>query len=477
MHDWMSSLAEQYARFRTAYPDEELLIVYDIDGTILDMRYQVLQVLLAYDRAHDTQHFYGLRAEDITAHENHPEAVLESAGVAVDLRPGILEWYFAHLWSTEAMMAAHMPFRGVLETVRWFQIQPHTHVGLNTGRPEKLRADTLRSLNEVGAEYRVSFSSELLFMNPNDAEVAIVPTKVEGLEYFRDRGFRTFAVIDNEPENIEAMAADGDPAGEILFLHADTIFESRPRRTPRTVSGREYDITRFLADSDLDGHVQFVWHRVDDESSVRRFLSSRVHWGECDVRIDPLGRMVLRQDSYEDRPWHRDEKTLLFRDALAVFRDGGKAIKVDLKEDGGLLDRVIEALREAGFGEDDFWFNANIDVLGEEGFRRVAAAFPEATRQCAIDFLAPLMLTAPEKAYELLDMLASWGINRFSVSWKTQRKRQILRHLLDRGYALNIYNVPDLESFLQAALLLPRSITSEFDDPSWLGQPPAASER
>jgi hypothetical protein len=31
----------------------------------------------------------------------------------------------------------------------------------------------------------------------------------------------------------------------------------------------------------------------------------------------------------------------------------------------------------------------------------------------------------------------------------------------------NIYNVPDLEAFLQAALLLPRSITSYFNFPKW----------
>ena len=29
------------------------------------------------------------------------------------------------------------------------------------------------------------------------------------------------------------------------------------------------------------------------------------------------------------------------------------------------------------------------------------------------------------------------------------------------------YNVPDLESFLEAALLLPTSLTADFDSPSW----------
>ncbi len=35
------------------------------------------------------------------------------------------------------------------------------------------------------------------------------------------------------------------------------------------------------------------------------------------------------------------------------------------------------------------------------------------------------------------------------------------------GYEVNIYNVPDLESFLQAILILPRSVTADFNFPKW----------
>ena len=35
------------------------------------------------------------------------------------------------------------------------------------------------------------------------------------------------------------------------------------------------------------------------------------------------------------------------------------------------------------------------------------------------------------------------------------------------GFDVNIYDVPDLESFLQAVLLMPRSITSDFNFPKW----------
>ena len=47
-------------------------------------------------------------------------------------------------------------------------------------------------------------------------------------------GHRVVAVVDNEPAIISAMA-EADETGEILFLHADTIFASR--REPRAQDG------------------------------------------------------------------------------------------------------------------------------------------------------------------------------------------------------------------------------------------------
>ena len=77
MSDWMRSLADHYARCRQASVGERLLVVFDIDGTVLE---------------------------------------------------------------------AHHPHPGVMEVIRWLQLQPSTFVGLNTARHEWLRAATLRSL-------------------------------------------------------------------------------------------------------------------------------------------------------------------------------------------------------------------------------------------------------------------------------------------------------------------------------------------
>ena len=82
-------------------------------------------------------------------------------------------------------------------------------------------------------------------------------------------------------------------------------------------------------------------------------------------------------------------------------------------------------------------------------------------------FLAPLICSVPAKAKEILDMFTEWGVNRFSINWETLDMRQFFDEMDCWGFEVNIYNVPDLESFLQAVLLMPHSVTSDFNFPKW----------
>ncbi len=113
------------------------------------------------------------------------------------------------------------------------------------------------------------------------------------------------------------------------------------------------------------------------------------------------------------------------------------------------------------------WFNGHIEVLGEGEFRKLVAAFPGAIIQCRIDFLVPLIETLPEEGKKILDQLCGWGINRFSVPWGLSDLTRIVDQMDRWGFDINIYNVPDLESFLKAVLQQPRSVTSDFNFPKW----------
>lgn len=467
MKNWMTVLARRYEETRRQYPNDKLMILFDIDGTILDMRYMMLYVLRAFDREHATAHFAELDVEELNIHENQLADFLERRGLPAAERERLAAWYEQNRWAPSAVMESHRPFRGVLEVIRWFQIQPETYVGLNTGRPEFLREDTLRSLNALAAEYRVEFKSELLFMNPSNWDHDIVLAKVAGVRRFEAQGYRVVAFIDNEPANLKAVA-EADPEKGILLLHADTLFESHPRHIPaHSVSGKEYALSALVSERQLPGHVQFVWQGVNDAANLRQFLTSNIHWGEMDLRLDPRGGgLVLRGEAFPD-PMPEDETGKdCFEDYMAAFRKHDKSLQVDLQE-ASCLDAVIDAVESAGFPEQKLCFKVELHRLEEKGIRLLAAAFPQAGLQCSIDFLAPMFVASPEEAGKFLKRLRVWGVNCFGVTWPLARQRGLLDRIQAWGYRVGVEEVPDLEAFLQATLLLPDAIASDFNFPQW----------
>ena len=466
--NWMERLASHYEAMRSRYPEEQLVILFDIDGTILDTRYLVLTVLQSYDAAHGTSYFRNLRVPEVTTHEDNVRELLARFGLSTTERERIAAWYERAYWSPDAVLWAHRPFSGVMEVMRWFQIQPDTFVGLNTGRTETIRAETLDCLNELGKEYKVRFTNDLLHMNPGPRDRNVPRVKAAGVLQFQQAGYRVFAAVDNEPANLAAIA-EVDPSHEIMLLHADTIFESqRKALPPRSVSGAVYDLTQLAQETDLPRHVQLVWHGINDERNLHQFLMSDVAWGEVDVRLDPASeQLVLRHDPLDGaHPCHRQD-LLPLEDVLEAVGAIGRSIKLDLKEGGPVVHESLAALRAAGFDDSRVWFNANATLLGKEGFGILQDAYPSAIFQVPIDAMIPILLNRPEEGLECLEELRSWGINRLSVKWDKPQISKLVDQLNAWGFETNVYNVPDLKAFLRTALLLPRSITSDFNFPQW----------
>ena len=462
----MLALARHYAHFRSAYPTERLLVVFEIDGPIVDRRHMVRRRLLDYDRVHRTDHFRGVEAADVDGDAADLERFFIGRDLSPMVRRDVLEWYRGQLSSPGQPPGAEWAWPGVLEVIRWFQIQNSTFVGLNTSRPERMRADTLRSLNAMGRDFRVEFESALLHMNESGDPGDVVTSKIEGLRFFNRAGYRPVAVFDHEPAVIHAMA-EADQPGDILFLQTPTTSPSPPLTRARTAAGRHFDLTALVAKDDLPAQVQLVWHGVNDEVNLREFLASTVGWGECDVRCDPQQRLVLRHDSFQTTPWTPAEPLLTLANAVEAFAGHTRGLKLDLKDGPGILDEVLALLERHGFDDDHLWFNASIEAVGASGFHRLRSAHPAAIMQCPIDFLVPLVSAAPKQAQTVLRMLAGWGINRFSVAWGHVGTRPMVRQLEEWGYEVNLYAVADHESFLQAVLLLPRSLTADFNFPEW----------
>lgn len=463
---WMRTLAEHVDRMRSTYPDDELAIVFDIDGTIVDARHLVMHVLLSYDRAHDTNLFHGITISDVVDHEAHVDEILSRFALSDAVLEDVRAWYLEHVRDAEAVAASHRPYQGVLGVIRWFQLQAHTHVALNTGRAESMRSLTLDSLNALAALHRVSFDPELLFMNRSGAEGDVSSAKVEALEQLRNAGFRVIAAVDNEPEMLRAMS-EADVTDDILFLHADTIFASRRQPMPSIVSGSTYGLAGLVDEAEVGRRVTLVWHGVNDEHNLQHFLSSEISWAEVDVRSDPIGRLVLRHDSFVETPWSRDEPVLPLRVCLEALRRTGRSVKLDLKDGGEVVDEVLDLVSGFGFSDEELWFNATVQTLGPDGFARLRSMRPRAILQTPVDFLVPLLLAAPDIARPTFDAMRDWGITRVSLDWRTLGARDVIDLIEGLGWPVNLYGVPDLEAFLEAALLLPASVTADFNFPDW----------
>lgn len=464
MQNWMQVLATHYEWTRTCNPEEPLLVVFDIDGTIFDRRYLLRYLLQFYDCHHSTRHSVNLTLQDLAVPENRLHRLLQRHGLAADEIERIEAFYRRHRWSSKALLEAHRPYRGVLGIIRWFQMQPGTEVALNSGRPEGLRLVTLRSLNALGEEYRVRFRSDLLHLNPNPEGCNVARAKIDGIHAFRAAGYRVVAVVDNEPVNLAAVT-EANPGTDILPLHANTLFESKRMLSPQgTVRGHSYDLTALVTGRRLPQHVQLVWCGLDNERELQRFLAAEVHWAECTVRRNPLdGALYARQDAIPLTPVPTHDPALALPRLLESLRKRRRRLRLDLSAQPELLEATLELLGGHGMAKANCWFAGTMDGLQARGFKRLAHDFPDAIIECRVDFLASLVTAAPDYARDLIAMLQDWGVNRFGVAWSTPHKSRLL-DLMDRCAAeVHITGVPDLQAFLQASLLQPRSIGSMFD--------------
>jgi hypothetical protein len=254
------------------------------------------------------------------------------------------------------------------------------------------------------------------------------------------------------------------------FLARRTLYEWRLSLSPEAPAGHRRDLRALVGEADLPDRVELVWHGINDRANLRHFLSSPVRWGECDVRRDPQGRLVLRHDAFDRSvaPGFGDPpaRALLADEFIRIALAGGKGIKLDIKEHDS-ADELLGLVGRSGASGGDLWFNGRVDVLGEDAFRRLRRAWPAATVQCPIDALAPVIVATPDRARAALDELAAWGIDRFSLAWDAGPIALLMDRLDQWGHDVNLYAVENLDEFLRAVMLLPRSVTADFNFPEW----------
>jgi hypothetical protein len=249
-----------------------------------------------------------------------------------------------------------------------------------------------------------------------------------------------------------------------------TLYEWRSALSADTPAGHRFDLRALIDEADLPERVELVWHGINDRANLRHFLASPVRWGECDVRRDPQGRLALRHDAFDGTvapaPGAGLARPLMVDEFLRVALAEGKGIKLDIKQ-RDVADELLALVGRNGVSGHELWFNGRVDVLGEDGFRHLRRAWPAATVQCPIDVFAPVIVAAPDRARAALGEMAAWGVDRFSLAWDTSPMAVLLDHLDQWGYDVNLYAVENLDEFLRAVMLLPRSVTADFNFPEW----------
>lgn len=462
MKNWMRELALHYEIIRNNHPDDKLLILFDIDGTILDLRYTVRALLKSYDSQFGTRYFSGLTLADIDFPEENLEQGLLKMGVEYRQIGHVLDWYGKNRWTTWALNEAHSPFPGVLDVIRWFQLHRNTFVGLNTGRIERLREQTLFSLNRLGKEFRVRFDNELLMMNRAERKTDIAASKVDAIRTWRQKGYRVVAVIDNEPDNLEVIG-QMENAGEILLLHAGSLFSSRRSTVPaRAVNGNIYDLTELARFHPVPRHTQLVWTGIQNNILMDSFFASNIRWADITDLVNRVyyARQFCVQDTSTEGAMHEQ--------ILGTMAEMNRGARLDLVSEFINVNSYLELVRGFGIHPELLWFRVTLDRFNREDIRRLAGMFPGAIIECKADFLGSLVTDRNPMADEMVSRFSQWGVNRFGVSWNDRKMKQMLEWLDDGGHEVVLNDVYGYDAFLQAVLLGPRAIASDFSFPDML---------
>ena len=456
---WLRALNAHTERLRREYPGDELLILFDVDGTLLDLRWGLLDLLHGYDRERGSELFAGLSTDDLVPDEAGVRRLFEQLDVPHVARQELLVRFERMSWSPRAVIGSHQPFLGMLELLRWFKHQPRVHVAVNTSRSEDRRDETVQALSALGAHYGLRLTEDFLFLDPEPPRVGEdrtergVRSKIGGVHHFRSQGFRVAAVVDDRQEVLEGIGrAFADP--DLLLVQAEGLAASLPVSATKSGGSRE--------------PARVVWRGLESVEGLGHFLGSSVGWAEIALERGPSGAvLVSRRERRADR---RDSRavSLELEELLGAFAQCNKGMRIVFREGGSLVRRALHRLRASSFPAHLVSFCAAPERIGESGFREVREAFPAASRLAAVEFLSGLAEVSPDLSEQQFARLSGWGVTRVSIEWTDPRREVLCRQARDAGLEVDIDARSDLAHYLEAVSDLPCSVVSDFGCRRWL---------
>jgi hypothetical protein len=218
---------------------------------------------------------------------------------------------------------------------------------------------------------------------------------------------------------------------------------------------------------DIPSSIQLAWHGVNDRLNLEHFLKSPIPWGEGDVRGDGNSGLVLRHDGFDSHPMRPGENLLRFEEWLEALQSRDKYIKIDLKEGGGTMEKMIRLLKERKVDESRLWITTNLKDVSTDDYARLRTHFPHIIFQSTVPLRFMFQFMGREDRVAWLQLNQGLGVTRLSISWFDNPSRDEVEELRSNGFEINFYHVNSLDDFRRAVALEPEAITSDFHVPEW----------
>ncbi len=436
---WLRALAEHVTRQRKLHPDVALLVLVDVDGTLLDLRQGVQGLLADLDRHQPGSGLADLPLERVPNDERSLRALFEAHAVDRAERERLLVAFERLCWSPEAVSANRQPFLGVLEMLRWLRMQPGVFVALNSSRPESRREETVQALRTLSRHFGLRFSEDLVFLRSGQRDPQHPhQSKVDGVEHYRRMGYRVVAVLDDDSEALAAIGTQSS-SPDLLLVQAGDLAAALPAPVDE---GR----------SASDHPAAICWRGPMAGPHFERFLGTCAPAAWVPVRRGPAGEVEVLSETGQP----------VFEDLLGSFAQCGKGLWLEFKEGGSVLSRVVHTLARSGFPTDQMVFVASPEKLGETGFQRLAEACPDAIRAAHGHFLSTLAEVAPDLARESLARLRGWGVQRIVVAYDDPHREALVRLVREADLELALDAGAGLMPYLASTGCLPEAVISDF---------------
>jgi hypothetical protein len=442
---WLERLSAHVQRRRRAQPDAELAVLIDVDGSILDLRPGLAALLFDWDARGQTSFFDGLEPREILTGEAGLRRLFESRGLDHAARAELLVECERFAWSPQAVLGAHQPCLGMLEVLRWMQMQPGVFVVLNSSRPAARRDETLQALRTLCRHYGMGLAEDRVHLSPFGDGSDGVRSKLAGIEHFKARGLVPIAVVDDDTEALEQIQRhlDGD---DVLCLVAEPFGRPSTALTPRVRATDEGECVPVDA-------VSILWDGLATMDDLELFGAANVPWAQTTIVRDACGQLSTVPV---------DGPGLEFEELIGAFAQLGRGLRLSFEESAA-ASRALGTVGLLRFPWERVSVRLRADQLTDPWFERLGPYSAQVAIAVDGSFLAPLSCVAPDLAANALLRLREKGVARIVVPSNVVELAAFAPLVRASGLELELATSGGIAPYVDAVLTGPDAVSTEFE--------------